>query len=490
MSQTLCRFAECQYSVFVSYAGSDNVRYGHWASDFAEQLNEQLKAELAVYRSQATIDKIPEVHAYDINGINNGPLTESLQQRIESSFAMFVIVGRHYKDSPNCLAELRHFLETFDESGFKERLFIVALEDAEMEKLAKHVHWQKKYNDVPVYKEFYKKEIASPYVPVLRSDGKAPTSEFLQIFAPMRDTLIERIKTDLALPIDVSADWLIGGHEQTLKDAATALASQLSDRGKSVHVMHPGQASPQRMQAANNLIVPFVTGKSSIEAINLLTIWKKMHKNDDHVYLVEMQADNTCPTPVVPSWAPRQGLKCFSRQRFLDSIVSPGTTLHRMPRARLCIESNRHLQDHWTVLRDELEKHWNKLLADRGTTADKFPLLPSSLNTEQVQDYPLGDADGLLLLWGEDRDAHALISCINWVEDLSPNKPAPGIVAYLTPPKPKLDERPLALGWEILRFRQDPPTPPPTSVVPQLDDVNQLEKFLGRVYDRALRRIA
>ena len=105
------------------------------------------------------------------------------------------------------------------------------------------------------------------------------------------------------------------------------------------------------------------------------------------------------------------------------------------------------------------------------------------MNLESVDDFPLDDADGLILLWGR-RERRTLLSHINHVDDML-RTPAPSIVAYLSPPNPHMASTVPALGWEVLRFSPDPLDPPPQVVAPAPDDEGRLTEFLGDVFARA-----
>jgi hypothetical protein len=176
---------------------------------------------------------------------------------------------------------------------------------------------------------------------------------------------------------------------------------------------------------------------------------------------------------------------------FASGMASGSSVLpKRVPRAQIWIETNSEQRDHWKVLKEELETHWKALLKEHQIDdIEDFPLLPKGMDMAQVNDFPLDDADGLMLLWGDQRDVRTLLTYINKVDSLSVRRPAPGIVAYLSPPKPHMAERPIALGWDVLRFKQDPPKVPPLKkLAPQSDDVEELRQFLDRVFKRACLR--
>ena len=101
MSAPLPRFAECKYSVFISYAGADNETYGHWPIDFATILNRQLEAALSPHRHR--LASLPEPHAFQLSGIVRGGLEKELRDRIAESYAMVIVVGEGYADSQWCL---------------------------------------------------------------------------------------------------------------------------------------------------------------------------------------------------------------------------------------------------------------------------------------------------------------------------------------------------------------------------------------------------
>jgi hypothetical protein len=488
--------------VFVSYAGDDNTSYGHWATHFCKQLHLQLKAQLARYKSRLGVE-LPPVHDYEINGLSAGPLRASLQQRIASSFAMIVIVGPCYLASEHCLAEIQNFQDAFDWAGLSNRLFLVSLSERAMTELSAHTRWHERFGDSLVHKDFYRDDIDQPWVPVLRDDSSAPTSEFLRRFAPLRDALVKRITDDLEQPIGVApVDWLVAGCNGESDDAAEAFAEGLRTRvgSKTVHLLRRSRSEQEWMRSARSLAVPFdavlLSETMPPGVLALLDAWRRAHKQEDSVHLVAA-TDEVFPA-TTPKWLEGAHLHLWRSEAFYARLASgmnpdsaEGGPEKRVPRARLWIERNAQQPDHWRVLKNELETHWNALLAERMMTSDDFPLLPGGMDIDCVSDFPLDDADGLLLLWGDQRDVRTLVSYINKVDDLPRRRPAPGIVAYLSPPQPQLNERPVALGWEVLRFSQDPPRPPPLlAVKPQQADVRELRQFLDRVFHRAMRRAA
>ena len=125
--KTLKRFADCEHSVFVSYAHADNEITGNWIGDFATRLNRELAAELS--SAPGLTRPIPSIHLSELNGPVSGELSEQLAARVAASFAMVIVVGELYTQSAWCLKELQSFVDTFGPEGLDARLYVIALSE-------------------------------------------------------------------------------------------------------------------------------------------------------------------------------------------------------------------------------------------------------------------------------------------------------------------------------------------------------------------------
>src|SRR6266568_7587484 len=140
MAAAITRFADCESSVFISYSHADNEVYGNWIEDFAGELKRDLAAELS--RLKTTRSVLPPVHLSHLNGPTAGDLAPELKSRVARSFAMVIVVGRHYVSSEWCLNELRYFHDTFGDAGLDRRLFIIALAEEPIQQVANLPAWK------------------------------------------------------------------------------------------------------------------------------------------------------------------------------------------------------------------------------------------------------------------------------------------------------------------------------------------------------------
>lgn len=498
MSTSLTRFAECRYSVFISYAGADNETYGNWPIDFATVLNRQLEAALSPYRER--LSKLPATHAFQVSSIVRGSLEKELRDRIAESFAMVIVVGEGYASSQWCLDELGYFRERFGDEGIDRRLFVVALDEAVMRRVVGRPQWLQSLRPDQSWQPFYGSGIDKPWVPVLRDDGKVPGTDFLRCLKPIREALVASIVDDLERPHEQPATpLLIGACAEELDAAVTAFAEDVRRRGGTASVLgRHHQHSEAAIKMAQRLVLPFrgTVPQPPTPAGELLVqqaaLWRKFHKPQEQIYALDLglASDGESASDAgLPVELNATVLQRWSPAALLDLLLpAPGACRsggppRRAPRARVWIESNATEPKHWKLLKRELEVRWARLLSEHKLEAADFPLFSGGMNLESVDDFPLDDADGLILLWGR-RERRTLLSHINRVDDIL-RTPAPSSVAYLSPPNPHMDSTVPALGWEVLRFTQDPFEPPPRVVAPAPDDEARLTEFLGDVYARA-----
>jgi len=150
---------------------------------------------------------------------------------------------------------------------------------------------------------------------------------------------------------------------------------------------------------------------------------------------------------------------------------------------RVFIESSRNELDEWKQLGAQIRTRWDKLLRARGVDAP-LSLRTAGFDIDAIDDFPLDEADGLVLLWGA-KDRRSLLSQINRVEDIV-TAPAPAIVAHLSPPQPRSEQRMPAVQWEVLRFNAR--NLPPTVLEPDTEDDSHLDAFVQDVLGNTLRR--
>lgn len=500
----LPRFLDCAHSIFISYAHADNELNGQWVTDFAKEFSDDLSAELSRHK----LDRpLPGVHLSEFNGPVAGDLGPQLAARVAGAFAMVVVVDRFYASSEWCLRELQFFKQQFGVDGLKQRLYLVALAEQPMAEVAARPAWRECFAGMdPVWVNFYSDDLRRRPVRVLRDDGVAPTSAFLDRFDPIRTDLVAKITADLATPAPVApgARLVLAMGRPELEPALAALHEELRrhDAGAArlgPEVLMDRQALVQQLKDADTLVLPVNGGQPLVPTMPgghlaaLVRQWKKLGKPDEGLLLLDLSA---VPAPVPADAEDLEFLQSLGRPRLdrdalLRLLFPPpppgagaGAPQPPVRPVRLYIESNQNEPWQWKLLGEQIRRRWDRLLGERQVKVP-LSLRPSGLNVDQIDLFNLDDADGLILLWGQ-KEARSLLSQINLVEDRL-TELAPAIVAYLSPPKPRPERAVPALGWQVLRFNQRD-QPPPENLEPEADDERELTSFLSEVLDRTERR--
>lgn len=502
----LPRFLDCAHSLFISYAHADNELNGNWVTDFANEFSDDLAAEL----SRLKLAKpLPPVHLSEFNGPVAGDLGPQLAARVAGAFAMVVVVDRFYASSEWCLRELQYFRQQFGRDGLAQRLYLVALADAPMREVAARPAWRDCFEGLnPVWVNFYTEDVERRLVRVLRDDGKAPTSGFLDRFDRLRKDLVDKIVADLATPAPAvpGARLVLAMGRPELDPAIAEVLTALRRHDPTAARLDPAvlmdrQALVQQLKDADTLVLPVNDGQPLYPVepgghlAALVRQWKKLGKPDEGLLLLDLSA---VPAAVPADPEDREFLQALGRPRLDPAALlqqlfpappaggGAGDAAARGPArpVRLYIESNQNEPRQWKVLGEQIRRRWQKLLDERRIKVP-LSLRPSGLNVDQIDLFNLDDADGLILLWGQ-KEARSLLSQINLVEDRL-TELAPAIVAYLSPPKPRPERAVPALGWQVLRFNQRE-QPPPEDLEPEADDEAELTSFLNDVLDRTERR--
>lgn len=501
---SLPRFLDCEHSVFISYAHADNELNGNWVTDFANEFSEDLKAELS---RQKLGKPLPPVHLSEFNGPVAGDLGPQLSGRVARAFAMVVVVDRFYASSEWCLRELQYFKQHFGREGLAHRLYLVALAEGPMSEVVGRPAWRDCFADLnPVWVNFYSDDVERRLVRVLRDDGRAPTSGFLERFDRIRQDLVGKIVTDLATPVPATpgARLVLGIGRPELAPALAEVLAELRRHDPGAAALAPEalmdrQALVEQLKDADTLVLPFNDGQPLYPTepgghlAALVRQWKRLGKPDEGLLLLDLSAV-PAPRPADAEdreflqslGRPRLGRAALLQQLFPPPPDAPGAAAARGPArpVRLYIESNQNEPRQWKLLGEQIRRRWQKLLDERKVSVP-LSLRPSGLNVDQIDLFNLDDADGLILLWGQ-KEARSLLSQINLVEDRL-TELAPAIVAYLSPPKPRPERAVPALGWQVLRFNQRE-QPPPEDLEPEADDEGELTSFLNDVLDRTERR--
>src|ERR1700720_4206885 len=96
---------EFKYPAFLSYSSADNQSWGGWLNDFHKVFSVGLAGELKIQGAEQAIP------FYDIDQLQGttGSVEAILKERVESSFALFIFLGRGYVKSQWCCKELEFF---------------------------------------------------------------------------------------------------------------------------------------------------------------------------------------------------------------------------------------------------------------------------------------------------------------------------------------------------------------------------------------------
>lgn len=500
----LMRFSECESSVFVSYAHADDELNNRWISQFATELHRDLDAALA--REVIGRDEMPRVHLSEVNGPVMGDLGPQLQARVARCFAMAIVIDEQYLGSDWCLQELRYFQQAFGDEGLDSRLYILALRAAPMNAVVARPQWQQLFaGRNPVRRSFFDADALEPRpVPVLRDDGPGMTNAMFSRYKPLLDDLVAKIRADLTVPAAPKAvpRWMIGACTPELQDRVQHFADELGEHEPLVGLVPPEALLRSKdlaalLQGATTLILPFNRGQPINDTVDgghiaqQVAAWGRLGKRDDSLLLMDL-SDIAAAEPAEPQhlkYLDDSPLARLSPAQVLDRLVpKPAGTAPAEPRrpslpVRVFIESSRNEPDEWKQLGAQIRTRWDKLLRTRGVDAP-LSLRTAGFDIDAIDDFPLDEADGLVLLWGA-KDRRSLLSQINRVEDIV-TAPAPAIVAHLSPPQPRSEQRMPAVQWEVLRFNAR--NLPPTVLEPDTEDDSHLDAFVQDVLGNTLRR--
>ncbi len=502
----LKRFAECESSVFISYAHADDELNNGWISQFAAELKRDLEAALA--REDKGRDDMPQVYLSKYTGPVAGNLGPQLRNKVLRSFAMVIIVDEKYASSDWCLKELGYFHEAFGAAGLDSRLMIVALRERPMRLVTEKPQWQAWFNGRnPVWRSFFDpNDLNSDPVPVLRDDTPGMTNAMFKIYKPLRDDLVAKIRADLAkaMPPKSTTRWVIGACRPELDARVHQLADKLAELKPEVDLVPPAALlSSKSLKAllapAEALVLPFNRGqpinddKPGGHLAQQLAAWRSLGKRDDAVRLLDL--GEIAPDELAEAehlqFLDQCTIEKLTPGKVLDWLAppitgaGPSSQQARRPTRRACvfIENNALENEASKQLGAQIRERWDRLLKARHEDA-QLSLRIYGFDIDKIDDFPLDEADGVVLLWGQ-KEPRSLLSQINRVEDIF-REPAPAIVAHLSPPQPRSEQRMPAMQWDVLRFcGRDVP---PVVLEPETGDNDSLDSFVQDVLGNTLRR--
>ena len=185
------RYLECSYSVFISFATLDNDAYNRFVANFRDELVQALPGRLKG-------NKMTPVHFTGFEPKVSGSLSRQLIDAVEQSFAMFVFVHDNYLASTWCMKELEYFKAKVGESGFRERLYVIAMSKDAIIELTSGASWKAlcPFDDL-VWMPFFSKDDEAEPVRVYASfseDRKVASEQFWTPFSRVVNDLAKKIR--------------------------------------------------------------------------------------------------------------------------------------------------------------------------------------------------------------------------------------------------------------------------------------------------------
>jgi hypothetical protein len=221
----LTRYAECDYSLFISYAHKDDSAEDDWVTALKDALWKRL--------GKLNSDTILGLHLSGENGPSAGHLTHRLEERVRKSFGMLLVVGDKYVKSGWCEKELELFRNVFGPEGTKTRLFIVAMSQKALRDAQQGERWKEIVSQDQLWVPMFRED--DPKTPLQHklNDGTL-TPLFFDRIKRIATPLIEQIEKDLAKPIEQIEKDLAKPVEQIEKDLAKPIQQIEKDSTKPI----------------------------------------------------------------------------------------------------------------------------------------------------------------------------------------------------------------------------------------------------------------
>lgn len=505
---------DCEYSAFISYAHADDEAWYGWVTCFRNELERGLRALLRGV-------PVPRLHLSGENGPVAGALSEELQKRVAASFAMIIVVHENYAQSSWCLKELEYFKSLFGDEGFRDRLYIVALSEAAMQRVSESAAWQRllPHGD-QLWVPFYDPADKSRPLDIYMGPGLVATA-FRAPFERLRGDFVAKLRRaasgaadapealpgpprespvpGVVSPPSAASRVLFGFVPPGTGAKAAAAVTRLDAPGLNVRLLGTDVVFSDfaDFDHADHLVLtfddtpPMMTTLAAGGHLELQhDAWLKKGKPPDRLHWLDLrQEPAAAPAPnTAAAVAAGLGATVLDIDALLALLQPHRGVAAQLPAlaVRVYIESNRHERTLWEPLGERIRRKWDEIA--REAAPEQLPplaLRPRGLPVDQIDSFPnLDDADGVVLLWGQ-KTSDALVAQINKVENkMAPGRDAaPGIVAYLMPPQQASEPIP-AWGWQVLRF--DASDEQRIDVVDEERD--ELRQFLRKVLLRRQQR--
>jgi hypothetical protein len=515
---------DCEFTAFISYAHADDAAWFDWITQFRNELERGLSALLRGVR-------LPRMHLSGENGPVAGVLSDELLKRVESSFAMIIVVHDNYAQSDWCLKELEYFKSLFGDEGFRQRLYIVAMSESAILSVSGSPAWKRLLpSDEQVWMPFFDPSDRTRPLDIYMGPGLVAPA-FRMPFERLRSDFAAKLKlaaaaaatpaapppaapepaapaaaspASRAAPAAALGGVLFGFGPPASAAAAAAGVARLAQRGIAARQLTQDAVFSEfaEFDDARHLVLPFDDSPlmlTRLAAGGQLQLqreaWLQKGKPADHLHWLDLRS----APPTASEWrggaayVAALGVAPLGPDALADRLLpapppaTPAAAAAAPPQGvRIYIESNRHERTLWEPLGDQIRLKWDTVC--RSFAPARVPpltLRARGLPVDQIDSFPsLDDADGVVLLWGR-KTSDALVAQINKVENkMAPGRDAaPGIVAYLMPPQESTEPIP-AWGWQVLRF--DARDEQRIDVVD--DERDELERFLHKVYQRRKQR--
>lgn len=510
--------AQCRFTAFVSYAHDDDVSNDGWITSFSNELRTTLGPTLSREPDLRGL-RLPPMHLSGDNGPNSGLLSEKLRAAIEDSFFMVIVVHECYASSAWCLRELEMFERIFGREGFRERLFIVALSEPAMLKVAAMPAWRRLMPGEQVWKGFFD-EIHRDTPFRVYTDRGGYTEDFGKSFSRVRGDMVQALAASARraatpppaaaapaspVPAPAAGEVLLGFVTPAGGQAAQAAVETLAARRVKARLIQSdamfdnfavfGPAS-QLVLCVEDGFPLSPDGKPGGHLAPQAKAWLEQYGKPASSLLwldLRRQAAGAAADAAV---AAAIGAAPLPLEQLLVRLAPPEPAAagpateddsDSNPGLLLYIESNPQQRYLWQPLGNQLRTRWREVHARLAKgAAPPLRLSARALPVDQLDRFSsLASADGVVLLWGN-KDENAVVAQIDRVErKIPPDREVPaGIVAYLMPPN-RTDIPSSAVGWNVLPVRADSEVE-----VEMLADDKALDLFFREAYERRKHRLA
>ena len=247
--------------------------------------------------------------------------------------------------------------------------------------------------------------------------------------------------------------------------------------------------------------------QNAMQRVEQLPHWRQLSPNDDLVWMpffqpedTEMPMDVYSDRGIVASAFWKQFVKL--REELVAKIkadaeqqpralapagVSPESAAAEVgDTVRIYIESNPSESLHWEAVGTQVVSAWDARVVAGMPLAPPLYVRPTGLPIDRLDDFPLDDADGVVLLWGQ-KTLDSLDAQILKVESrLPPLDAPPGIVLRPIPVGGEVERAVSARNWPVVRFN----ALPEQGLEVLAQDAPRFERFLRQVLARKQQRQA